>query len=151
LELPRRDALAIDWGIGAVVIGIGGLLGLLAATVPAAWAARVSLSSLLANSAVRGGGGRRRLRRSIIVAQVALSVVLLSSGGLVVRSFERLLRADPGFKPEGLFSVRVRTPPEYFPGPADASGFRVPPGTPATPSGTQSSSTSSARAPATSR
>jgi putative ABC transport system permease protein len=51
----------------------------------------------------------------MIVAQVALSLVLLCSGGLVVRSLERLLRADPGFRPEGLLSVRIRTPPEFFP------------------------------------
>ena len=81
LDLPRREALAIDWRIGAVVIAIGAVLGLLAATVPAAWSARTSLSSLLASSAVRGGGGHGRLRRGMIVAQVALSLVLLSSGG----------------------------------------------------------------------
>jgi putative ABC transport system permease protein len=50
--------------------------------------------------------------------------VLLSSGALVVRSFERLLRADPGFRPEGVFTVKIRTPPEFFPKPADAIGFQ---------------------------
>jgi putative ABC transport system permease protein len=55
---------------------------------------------------------------------VALSLVLLSSGALVARSFERLLRADPGFQPEGLFTVRVRTPPEFFPKISDAIAFQ---------------------------
>ena len=31
LDLPRREAIAVDWGVGAVVIGLGVLLGLLAA------------------------------------------------------------------------------------------------------------------------
>jgi putative ABC transport system permease protein len=115
LDLPRREAIAIDWRIAAAVIAVGALLGVLAAALPAAWAARASLSSILAGSAVRGGGGQGRLRRSLIVAQVALSLVLLSSGALVMRSFERLLRADPGFQPDGVFTVRVRTPPEFFP------------------------------------
>ncbi|MPZ19147.1 MAG: FtsX-like permease family protein [Luteitalea sp.] len=115
LDLPRRDAVAVDWGIGAVVIGIGVLLGLLAATVPATWAGRASLSSLLSASAVRGGGGHGRMRRGMVVAQVALSLVLLSAGGLVVRSFERLLAADPGFRPEGLLTMRLRIPPDLFP------------------------------------
>ena len=35
LDLPRREAIMVDWGIGAVVIGVGVLLGLLAATAPA--------------------------------------------------------------------------------------------------------------------
>ena len=38
------------------------------------------------------------MRRGMVVVQVALSLVLLSAGGLVVRSFEQLLRANPGFK-----------------------------------------------------
>ena len=124
LDLPRREAIAIDWRIGAIVIGTGGLLGVLAATAPAMWAARASLSLLLAGSAVRGGGGQGRWRRGLIVAQVALSLVLLSSGALVMRSFERLLRADPGFRPEGVLTVRVRTPPEFFPKASDAIAFQ---------------------------
>ncbi|RPI52600.1 MAG: FtsX-like permease family protein, partial [Acidobacteria bacterium] len=124
LDLPRRDAIAIDWRIGATVIAIGGLLGVLAAMVPAVWAARQSLSTLLAASAVRGGGGHGRLRRGMIVAQVALSLVLLSSGALVVRSFERLLRADPGFRSEGVFTMRLRRPPEFFPQMKDAIAFQ---------------------------
>lgn len=124
LELPRREAIAIDWGVGVVVVGLGALLGLLAAVVPATWAARASLQALLASSAVRGGGGHGRMRRGMIVAQVALSLVLLSSGGLVVRSLERLLRADPGFRSEGVLSVRIRTPPEFFPQISDAVGFQ---------------------------
>jgi putative ABC transport system permease protein len=124
LDLPRGEAIAIDWRIAAAVIAVGGLLGVLAAAPPAVWAARVSLSSLLAGSAVRGGGGQSRWRRGLIVAQVALSLILLSSGALVMRSFERLLRADPGFRSDGVFTVRVRTPPEFFPQNSDASAFQ---------------------------
>jgi putative ABC transport system permease protein len=119
LDLPRREAVAVDWGIGAVVVGIGAMLGLLAAAAPATWAARTSLSSLLASSAVRGGGGHGRMRRGMVVAQVALSLVLLSAGGLVVRSFERLLVADPGFTPDGILTVRVPIPGSFFPNAPD--------------------------------
>src|SRR5262249_56016941 len=72
LDLPRREAIAIDSSIGAGVIAVGALLGVLAAAAPAVWAARTSLSSLLAGSAIRGGGGQGRWRRGLIVAQVAL-------------------------------------------------------------------------------
>jgi len=124
LDLPRREAIAIDLSIAATVIAVGVLLGALAAAPPAVWAARTSLSSLLAGSAVRGGGGEGRLRRGLIVAQMALSLVLLSSGALVMRSFERLLRADPGFQPDGVFTVRVRCPPEFFPQMSDVIAFQ---------------------------
>jgi putative ABC transport system permease protein len=54
------------------------------------------------------------------VAQVALSLVLLTTGGLVVRSFDRLLRADPGFRSEGLLTMRVPMPPQFIPEAAQA-------------------------------
>jgi putative ABC transport system permease protein len=120
LTLPRRQTIAVDWQIAAVVTGVGMLLGLLAAAAPAIWSARAKLSTLLASSAVRGGGGHARMRRSLVVAQVALSLVLLTSAGLVARSFARMLRADPGFKPEGLLTLRVPMPAQLFPKTEDA-------------------------------
>ncbi len=80
LELPRRDAIAVDGETVAVVIGVGALLGLFASAVPAAWATRTDLGTLLSHAAVRGGGGRGRMRRGLVVVQVALSLVLLSAG-----------------------------------------------------------------------
>ncbi|HSL72770.1 MAG TPA: FtsX-like permease family protein, partial [Longimicrobiales bacterium] len=115
MELPRREAIAVDWVVAVIVIGTGVLLGFMAALIPALWAARTPLAALLGNAAVRGGGGHGRMRRSMVVVQVALSLVLLSAGGLVVRSFERLLRADAGFRPEGLLTMRVPIPAQLIP------------------------------------
>ncbi len=109
LDLPRRETITLDWGVATVVILVGTLLGLIAAAVPATWAARVSLASLMSASAVRGGAASGRMRRGLIVVQVALSLVLLSAGGLVVRSFQRLVATDPGFRPEGLLTLRLST------------------------------------------
>src|SRR5690606_36586441 len=83
VDLPRRESIAVDWQVALVVVGIGALLGFVAATAPAFWAARTHLSVLLNTASVRGGGGRQRLRRSMVVVQVALSLVLLTAGGLV--------------------------------------------------------------------
>ena len=60
---------------------------------------------------MRGGGGHARWRRGMIVAEVALSLVCCSSGGCVRTASSDLLEADPGFRPENVFTVRVRTPP----------------------------------------
>ncbi|HVS23747.1 MAG TPA: FtsX-like permease family protein, partial [Gammaproteobacteria bacterium] len=105
---------ALDSGIAIVVIGVGVLLGVLAAVLPALWAGRSSLVSLVASGAARAGGDRGRMRRGMIVAQVALSLVLLNCGALVVRSLEQLLRADAGFEPRGVVTALVRTPPVFF-------------------------------------
>jgi putative ABC transport system permease protein len=123
VELPRRNEIALDWNVAAVVISVGLLLGLIAAALPAAWALRASLSSVLA-AGVRGAGASQRLRRGIVVAQVALTLVLLSAGGLVARSFERLLAADPGFKPAGVLTFTTAMGPRLFPTAAAAYAFQ---------------------------
>ena len=95
LNLPRRNEIALDWSVAAVVISVGFALGVVAAALPAAWVSRASLASLVVTSGPRGAGGSQRWRRGIVVAQIALTLVLLSAGGLVARSFERLIAADP--------------------------------------------------------
>ncbi len=124
LDLPRRNEIALDWGVAAVVISVGLVLGVLAAALPAAWALRASLASSLAMGGVRGAGGSQRLRRGAVVAQVALTLVLLCTGGLVVRSFERLLAVDPGFTPAGVLTFRVTMDPRLFPKTEDAYVFQ---------------------------
>jgi hypothetical protein len=116
LNLPRRESIAVDLRIALVVVGVGLLLGLFAGAAPAVWATRTQLAALLRNAAVRGGGGAQgRLRRAMVVAQVALSLVLLTAGGLVVRSFEQLLRANPGFDPRGVLTLRVPAVASRYP------------------------------------
>ena len=115
LNLPRRESIAVDWGIALVIIGVGAIVGLLAAAAPAVWSMKTDLSAVLRNASVRGGGGNGRMRRGMVVVQVALSLVLLSSGALVARSFERLLRADPGFDPKGVLTLRVPVSEDRYP------------------------------------
>src|SRR5439155_1607667 len=61
--------------------------------------------------------GAAGLRNAVIVAEVALSFVLLTGSGLMIRSFVELTRIDPGFEPKGVLTfgignVRARTPEE---------------------------------------
>ena len=107
LDLPRRESIVVNWQVALVVLAVGAALGLLAGAVPAIWATKTKLASLLGNAAVRGGGGHGSMRRVMVVVQVALSVVLLTTGGLVVRSFDRLLSADPGFDAANVLTFRI--------------------------------------------
>ena len=123
LDLPRRESIAVDWAIAAVVVLIGALLGLLAAAAPAVWATRSRLATLLSNVAVRGGGGHARMRRGMIVVQVALSLVLLTSGALVARSLDALLHARPGFSPSGVLTFRLPVSTARYPQEAQANAL----------------------------
>lgn len=122
LDLPRRESIVVDWKVALAVVVIGALLGIVAGAAPAWWASRASLATLLRNAAVRGGG-QGRLRRALVVVQVALCLVLLTTGGLVARSFDRLLRARPGFEPAGVLTWRVPVGMWRYPNNAAAVTF----------------------------
>ncbi|MEX2608311.1 MAG: ABC transporter permease, partial [Gemmatimonadota bacterium] len=106
-DLPRRGEIAVDGSVAATVLILGVALGIVGGIVPALWASRTHLSHALRQAAVRGGGGHTRMRRGMVVMQVALSLVLLAAGGVLVRSFEALLRSDPGFRTEGAVTFRI--------------------------------------------
>jgi predicted permease len=82
--------------------------GLLFGTFPAL-ASRVDLVSALKSSGKGTGDvrGSRRVQRGLIVAQVAVSVVLLAGAGLLLMSFYRLQRVDPGFRGDRVMSAEV--------------------------------------------
>jgi putative ABC transport system permease protein len=116
LDLPRREAIIVDAPIAAFIVGLGLVLGAIAGALPAIWTARGSLPTLLGSVAVRGGGGgNSRVRRGLVVAQVALSLVLLTTGGVVARSLDGLLRADAGFDPAGVLTFRIPVPAQRYP------------------------------------
>jgi hypothetical protein len=48
-------------------------------------------------------------------ARVDLALVLLVGAGLLTRSFTRVLRVDPGVKPEGVFTGSLALPAKKFP------------------------------------
>ncbi|HEY7188545.1 MAG TPA: ADOP family duplicated permease [Vicinamibacterales bacterium] len=124
LDLPRRSEIALDWRVAVVVIAVGLGLGVVAAVVPAAWVSRVSIATTPVTSGIRGVGATQRWRRGIVVAQVALTVVLLFAGGLVARSFERLLASDPGFSADNVLTFRVAMDPRLFPTANEAFAFQ---------------------------
>jgi putative ABC transport system permease protein len=61
----------------------------------------------------------------MVIVQVALSLVLLSAGGLVVRSFGELVRTDPGFRTDGVLTFRVPIPASLYPELSDATALQA--------------------------
>ncbi len=51
--------------------------------------------------------GRMRLQRVLVAVQLALAVALLAAGGLLLRSFDRLLSQDIGFRPQSVLALSL--------------------------------------------
>src|SRR5580658_11017482 len=80
----------------------------------------IRATSVAPASAMRSGGrglttGRDRfgLRRALVVAQISLSLVLLVGAFLFVRSLQKLLDIQPGFRPEGIVAVNLDLGPGH--------------------------------------
>ncbi len=54
-----------------------------------------------------GGGHGTRARRSLVVAEISLALVLLVGSGLVLQSLYNILSVDPGFRADGVSTMRI--------------------------------------------
>ncbi|HEV3060827.1 MAG TPA: ABC transporter permease [Vicinamibacterales bacterium] len=115
-QLPRLDQVHVDGGVLAFTFVIALLAGLLFGAVPAMRAATGHVFAGLNGSGRGGSMGRRerRLSDALIVVEVALSLVLLTAGGLLVQAFLKLLHDDPGFRPAQSVALRLAIPTSQY-------------------------------------
>jgi putative ABC transport system permease protein len=114
----RLDGPVLAWSITiailtAVVFGLG----------PVVRALRVDPADALRGGA-RGasmGLDRSRSLRAVVVVQVALALVLLLGCGTAWRSVRQLLSVDPGFRPDGVMTMRLVLPPARYRSELDSS------------------------------
>lgn len=105
---PRADEIRVD----GMVLGFTLLLALLVAVL-LSFAPRVGRETELGQGLVAGGtrssGGvrRRRLQQALVVTQIAVSVVLLTGAGLLVRSMQQLAAVDPGLNAADVLTMEV--------------------------------------------
>ncbi|HMG76362.1 MAG TPA: ABC transporter permease [Pyrinomonadaceae bacterium] len=116
LKLPQTFVstaeATLDTRVLFFALGVSVLTGWLFGLAPALQLARPDLQSFLKEGGRGSGEGARlnRVRGGFVIVQVALSLLLLVSAGLLIRSFDKLLRVDVGFKPERLLSLEYRLP-----------------------------------------
>ena len=112
-NIPRLEDIRIDGGVLAFTFLVSIATGMLFGLAPALRAARLDLNSSLKSGgrSSQGSGGfrfaRHRLRSLLVVSEVAVSLILLTGAGLLVRSFVRLAAVPPGFQPDHVLSMRV--------------------------------------------
>jgi putative ABC transport system permease protein len=109
VRLPHYVTIAPDLRSMAVSIGALAMAGLLAGTVPALVGRRVQPGDVLREGG-RGTLGRateRRWTTLLVGGEIALTLMLLVSGGLLLRSFDRLNMADLGFDRAGIARLAV--------------------------------------------
>jgi predicted permease len=113
--IPRVLEIRIDpvaLGFSLLVTFVTGLaIGLL----PALQASGVNVLEALKEAGRGSVGSGQRLRAGLLVGEVSLSLVLLIAAGLLLTSFARLQRVEPGLKPEGVFTAQLVLPSQRYP------------------------------------
>ena len=109
--IPNRK-VTIDVFVIVFTFLMSFLTGVLFGLIPALQATKTDLHlTLRENSRGATGGKRLRLiRGALIVAEISLSLMLLVSAGLLVKSFGKLLGVNPGFKPENVATCAITLP-----------------------------------------
>ena len=122
-DLPRRDAIVMDWRVLLFSVGLSLLTGVLFGLAPALQLARTDPGQTMKEGARGTSALGRSLRRGLVVVEIALAVVLLVGAGLMLRSFDRMRSVDLGFRPEHVLTARVALWGEAYRQPATRAAF----------------------------
>ena len=126
-EVPRLNEIHGDWRVIALALVLSVFSGILFGLGPAFHATMTDPNHDLKEGGRTGGqhGIRQtRSRAALVTLEVALSVVLLISAGLLIRSFSAMLRERPGIDPRGVTVAQIWIPRPNNP---DANPYLNPP------------------------
>lgn len=115
-NLPRASEISTNPEIFLFAVAVSLLTGLLFGVLPAWQASRQDPATSLGDVARGGFAGRRhfRLQGIFVVTQTAIGLILLIAAGLLIRSFDRTLRIDPGFDTDQMLSFRISIPTQHM-------------------------------------
>jgi putative ABC transport system permease protein len=114
-KIPGLETIGVDWATLTFTFGVSLLTGVLFGALPAMQISRIDLNQTLKEGGKgSAGAGRRGLSRALVMAQVALAVIVLVGAGLLVRSMNKLLQVDPGFRADHLLSLKIELPQSRY-------------------------------------
>ena len=113
--IARADEMTLN----GAVLAFAFALSIVTALAFGLWPA-LRASSSDVNYALRDGGrgnsggpASHRARRLLVIAQLAIAVVLLICAALVWQSVRRMLKVDPGFRPEQTITAQITLGTSY--------------------------------------
>jgi putative ABC transport system permease protein len=122
--LPRLASVSLDRPVLLFATALGVTTGVLFGLIPAARVSRVPVTASLKDGG-RGStdAGRRRVRQALVVTQVAIAVVLLVAGGLLLKSFTRVMAQPAGVDTARVLTFRISLPAARYAGRPEVAGF----------------------------
>lgn len=124
-NLPRLQEVSLDLPVLGFALVLSVITGLLFGLAPALQVSQGDLNKNLKEGgrASTGGAKHLQLRNLLVIAEIALALLLLTSAGLLVRSFMVLQGVDPGFNPQGLVTTKISLAQTNYPKPQQQTAF----------------------------
>jgi putative ABC transport system permease protein len=127
-DTPRLDNIGVESNVGIFALAASLLAALLSGLAPALLSTRddvgLAIKESTSSFGTRGSGSSHNfLRQFLVIAEVALAAILVIGATLALQSFARLLRNDPGFRPDHLITMRLEFPKFRFANPEQATDF----------------------------
>jgi putative ABC transport system permease protein len=121
--LPMVEQVGVDWQVLLFALLITTASGLAFALAPALQAGRTNLAHAMNSRGTAQHRRHTRFRSGLVVTQLAFSLALLISAGLLVNTFVRLMRVDPGFSTTGTATMRISLSNQSYPTAIDQARF----------------------------
>ena len=121
--LPRLHEIGLDARILFFTAALTVVTALLCGILPALEVSRPRGDALKDGARVSSGQRERRIFSALVTAQLAIAVVLLVGGGLLLRSFSKLMAVDPGFRAERVLTLATSLPAQAYRDAASVRGF----------------------------
>jgi len=111
---PRLDETSVDWRVLIFAVVVSTATGLFFGLFPAFVVSRCDPARVLTQAGSRSVKGTpSRFRQGLIIAQVALTVVLLTGSGLLIRSLSKVLSVNKGFDPHSTVTLNLSLDARY--------------------------------------
>jgi len=109
VKLPRIQEVAVNPGMLLFTLLVAVSTGVLCGLAPGLWSSRPDLNKSLkdASENLSGRPSPTLARSALAVIQITLSMVLLTGGGLLLRSFIERVSVPLGFQPDGVLAVEL--------------------------------------------
>jgi putative ABC transport system permease protein len=111
-SMPRVDSISLDVTVAAFALLLAVATGVLCSLAPAFAALRTNLLDVLKESAPSGTADANHawLRSALVVAEIAIALVLLTISGTFLRSYQKMLAVNPGFRADHVLIAGYQLP-----------------------------------------
>lgn len=113
--MPRIDSIRMDSTVAVFAVMLALITGAVCSVAPAFAALRTNLlEGLKENTRAGGASSHAWIRSSLVVAEIAIALVLITVSGSLLRSYQKMLAVDPGFRPDHVVVGSYRLPLEQY-------------------------------------